>query len=104
MATLGNIRNRSGLLLSVIGIAMLSFILGDFLKSTNSGGGQGLYVGNVLGEDVLRQNFEVKVEEGIENWKNQNKQSVLNQTTIDHKISCVIFFSLQFLYSWLYYF
>ena len=82
MATLGNIRNRSGLLLSVIGIAMLSFILGDFLKSTNSGGGQGLYVGNVLGEDVLRQNFEVKVEEGIENWKNQNQQSVLNQTTI----------------------
>ena len=82
MATLGKIRNRSGLLLTVIGIAMLSFILGDFLKSTNSGGGQGLYVGNVLGEDVLRQNFEIKVEEGIENWKNQNQQSVLNQTTI----------------------
>ena len=53
MATLGRIRNRSGLLLAVIGIAMLSFILGDFLKSTNSGGGQGLYVGNVLGEDVF---------------------------------------------------
>jgi peptidyl-prolyl cis-trans isomerase D len=82
MATLGKIRNRSGLLLAVIGIAMLSFILGDFLKSTNSGGGQGLYVGNILGEDVLRQNFEIKVEEGIENWKNQNQQSVLNQTTI----------------------
>ena len=82
MATLGRIRNRSGLLLAVIGIAMLSFILGDFLKSTNTGGGQGLYVGNVLGEDVLRQNFEIKVEEGIENWKNQNQQAVLNQTTI----------------------
>ena len=82
MATLGKIRNRSGLLLTVIGIAMLSFILGDFLKSTNTGGGQGLYVGNVLGEDVLRQNFEIKVEEGIGNWKNQNQQTVLNQTTI----------------------
>ena len=82
MATLGRIRNRSGLLLAVIGIAMLSFILGDFLKSTNTGGGQGLYVGNVLGEDVLRQNFEIKVEEGIENWKSQNQQAVLNQTTI----------------------
>jgi len=82
MATLGKIRNRSGLLLAVIGIAMLSFILGDFLKSTNSGGGQGIYIGNVLGQDVLRQNFELKVEEGIENWKNQNQQSVLNQTTI----------------------
>ena len=38
MATLGNIRNRSGLLLSVIGIAMLAFILGDFMQSQRSGG------------------------------------------------------------------
>ena len=36
MATLGNIRNRSGLLLAVIGIAMLAFILGDLMQSTNS--------------------------------------------------------------------
>ena len=37
MATLGKIRSKSGLLLAVIGIAMLAFILGDLLKSTNSG-------------------------------------------------------------------
>ena len=82
MATLQNIRNKSGLLLAVIGIAMLAFILGDLLKSTNSGGGYGINVGQVLGEDVLIQTFQEKVDEGIENWKTQNQQAVLNQTVI----------------------
>ena len=82
MATLGRIRKRSGLLLVVIGVGMLAFIGGDFMASLGSGGGGSIYVGKVLGEDVLRQNFEIKVEEGIENWKSQNQQAVLNQTTI----------------------
>ena len=81
MATLGRIRNRSGLLLVVIGVGMLAFISGDFMSSLGSGGGGSIYVGEVLGQDVLRQNFEIKVEEGINNWKSQNPQSVLNQTT-----------------------
>ena len=80
MGTLGKIRNRSGLLLAVIGIAMLAFILGDFMQSKRSGGGGSIYVGEVLGEDVMRQAYEVKVEEGINNWKSQNPQSVLSQT------------------------
>ncbi len=82
MATLQNIRNKSGLLLAVIGIAMLAFILGDLLKSTNSSGGGGLNIGEVHGEDLLIQTFQQKVDEGIENWKSQNQQAVLNQTTI----------------------
>ncbi|MFT4903007.1 MAG: peptidyl-prolyl cis-trans isomerase D, partial [Thalassomonas sp.] len=81
MATLGKIRNRSGLLLAVIGIAMLAFILGDFMSSLDSRGGGSIYVGEVFGEDVMRQAYEVKVEEGISNWKSQNQQSILNQTT-----------------------
>ena len=81
MATLQNIRNKSGLLLAVIGIAMLSFILGDLLKSSNSGGGSNI-VGEVMGEDVLIQNFQIKVDEGIENWKSQNQQTLLTQSTI----------------------
>jgi peptidyl-prolyl cis-trans isomerase D len=81
MATLQNIRNKSGLLLAVIGIAMIAFILGDLLKSTNSGSGSNI-VGEVLGEDILIQNFQTKVDEGIENWKSQNQQTVLTQSTI----------------------
>ena len=81
MATLQNIRNKSGLLLAVIGIAMLAFILGDLLKSTNSSGGN-VNVGEVLGEHILIQKFQQKVDQGLENWKVQNQGAVLNQTTI----------------------
>jgi len=81
MATLGRIRNRSGLLLVVIGVGMLAFIGGDFMSSLGSGGGGSIYVGEVLGEDVMRQAYELKVEEGINNWQSQNPQSALNQTT-----------------------
>ena len=82
MATLQNIRNRSGLLLAVIGIAMLAFIMGDLFSSWNSGGPSTIYVGEVLGEDILVQDFQQQVDEGIENWKIQNPQGVLNQITI----------------------
>ena len=82
MATLQNIRNRSGLLLAVIGIAMLAFIMGDLFSSWNSGGPSTIYVGEVLGEDILVQDFQQQVDEGIENWKIQNPQDVLNQITI----------------------
>lgn len=81
MATLQNIRNKSGLLLAVIGIAMLAFILGDLLKSTGSSAGNSI-VGEALGDDILIQTFQKKVDEGIENWKAQNQQTTLNQTTI----------------------
>ena len=82
MAALENIRRRSGLLLSVIGIAMLAFILGDFMQSKRSGVRGSTHVGQVLGEDLSVQEFESKVQEAIENWKVQNPTSIVNQNTI----------------------
>ena len=81
MAALENIRKRSVLLLSVIGIAMLAFILGDFMQSQRSGGPSSSTVGEVLGEKINIQNFQIKVEEGIENFKIQNPTSSLDQQT-----------------------
>ena len=64
MATLGRIRNRSGLLLAVIGVAMLAFIL--VILCINKIRWRWQYLcREVLGEDVMRQAYEVKVEEGI---------------------------------------
>ncbi len=80
MATLGEIRKRSGLLLAVIGFAMLAFILTDFMSSLGSGGGGSIYVGEVFGEEVMRQDYEERVDEGIDNWKSQNQQSILTQS------------------------
>ena len=82
MGTLGKIRNRSGLLLTVIGFAMLAFILGDFMQSKRSSGPSTLYVGEVLGENILIQNFEKTVDQGIENWKSQNSGSIVTQSVI----------------------
>ena len=36
MATLGRIRNHGVLLLIIVGLAMLAFIVGDFLSSSNT--------------------------------------------------------------------
>jgi len=82
MGTLGKIRNRSGLLLTVIGFAMLAFILGDFMQSTRSSGSGTLYVGELLGEQILIQTFEKTVDQGIENWKTQNPNQIVNQSVI----------------------
>ena len=82
MGTLGKIRNRSGLLLTVIGFAMLAFILGDFMQSTRSSGPSTLYVGELLGEQILIQTFEKTVDQGIENWKSQNPNQIVNQSVI----------------------
>ena len=82
MGALGKIRNRSGLLLAVIGFAMLAFILGDFMQSKRSGGPSTLYVGEVLGENIHIQNFEKTVDIGVDNWKTQNPNAILTQGVI----------------------
>ncbi len=82
MSTLGNIRKRSTLLLLVIGVAMLAFILGDFMQSTRSGGGGGFFVGEVAGEEISIQIFEERMQKGIENWKNSNQNATLTQSVM----------------------
>jgi len=84
MGTLGKIRNRSGLLLTVIGFAMLAFILGDFMQSKRSSGPGILFVGELLGEDILIPTFEKTVDQGIENWKSQNPNSIVTQSVISN--------------------
>jgi len=82
MSTLGSIRKRSTLLLLVIGVAMLAFILGDFMQSTRSGGGGGFFLGEVAGEEISIQIFEERMQKGIENWKNSNQNTTLTQSVM----------------------
>jgi peptidyl-prolyl cis-trans isomerase D len=72
MISLEKIRNRSGLLLFVIGIAMLAFILTDLLSSQNSGGSTDLLVGEVGEETIDYQSFEQRVQTTVENQKQSN--------------------------------
>ena len=73
MITLEKIRNRSGLLLFVIGFALLAFILTDLLSSQNGGSGPtDLVVGTVANEEIDFQVFEQRVQQTFDTQKQSN--------------------------------
>lgn len=65
MATLQKIRDRGGILVAVvIGLALIAFILGDFLQSGTSLFNRGrLEVGSVGGESIQYPDFQKRVDE-----------------------------------------
>ena len=72
MATLEKIRNRAGLLVAVIGIALLAFILGDALNSGSTFWRQSQEVAfNVNGEKVGYLDYQKRIEEMTEVYKMQ---------------------------------
>ena len=75
MATLERIRRRSGLLIIVIGLAMLGFILTDLLSSGNSIlRGETQQVVRVDGVSLDQQEFNQRVSERIALLQRQNPQ------------------------------
>ena len=74
MATLERIRQRSGLLIVIIGLAMLAFILTDLLGSGNSIlAGSANVVGKVNGRSIEIQEFSNRMTE-YERLVNENSQ------------------------------
>ncbi len=61
MAILEKIRKRSALLIVVIGIALFSFVISDFIQNRNLLKSSSV-VGKVNGETILRENFMREVE------------------------------------------
>lgn len=81
MATLQSIRNRAGLLVSiVIGLALVSFIVGDALSSGasifNSSRNK---VGEIAGESISIMDYQNKVNKNEEAVKMMNGSSALNE-------------------------
>ncbi len=73
MALIGKIREKSWLLIAVVGIAMLAFIIGD-LGSIGGGGQEDLYgIGTVDGEKVDEQQYNLFLNNARNNIM-QNKQ------------------------------
>ncbi len=81
---IGKIREKSTLLLIMIGGAMLAFILGDLL---NSGSfilsGSPTDIGEIVGNTIDGRHFEEKVQESIENYKSQTGQTTVDAATTD---------------------
>lgn len=79
MATLERIRQRSGLLLIVIGLAMAAFILTDLFSSGNSVlRNDANKVGEINGKSIDAQEFSLRIDERMELLKAQNPQQAAN--------------------------
>ena len=72
---LESIRNRSGLLMVVIGVAMFAFIMMDLMSSQRGGASIDLAVGEVHGEEIDVQEFEARVQRQF-NLQKQNNPSI----------------------------
>ena len=71
MATLEKIRRRSAILFTVIIVALLAFILGDFFNSSRSFFGPGTAAAKVHGQKIDIQEFNRRVETIRQNMQNQ---------------------------------
>ncbi len=80
MAVIGNIRKHSTFLVIIIGVALAAFVLGDFAKGRR--GAREMNIGNVEGEDITIMDFNQRVEQNIENTKQQQKKVRLTSDEI----------------------
>ena len=81
MAVLEDIRKKGGIIVSfVIGIALLAFIIGDFLPGR---GGRNYDIAKIAGETLSVQNFESKIEEVTNLYKQQSGQSNIDDQLRD---------------------
>ncbi len=87
MSILENIRKRSGLAIVVVGGALALFVISDALNSNSSLlGGRGSNsnnVGEVDGEQIGIKQFEAKIQENIELYKQRSQQTNIDQNTQD---------------------
>lgn len=83
MAAIGTIRKQSGLLIILIGMAMVLFLLGDlFSGGSNIFTQQEQIIGTIAGEEIPMQTYELRVQEaidaqyGVEGATEQAKQGI----------------------------
>lgn len=73
MATLEKIRSKSVLLFVIIIVALLAFILGDFLTSGRTYFGSGMTVAQVGDKKVDYHHYQARLEQANEQMRNQNQ-------------------------------
>jgi peptidyl-prolyl cis-trans isomerase D len=84
MSILERLRKRSGLLVAIVGIALMAFVLTGLFSSPNSiFGGGGQMVGEIAGHKIKYETFKPKVDEAIENQKRNSGKTTLSESEID---------------------
>jgi len=81
MAVIGKIRERSTLVLIIIGGAIVAFVLSDLFSSGQGGGQRGpINLAEVNGTTVNPQEFEMKVQQAYENYQAQTQEELDERT------------------------
>src|SRR6476659_6322685 len=88
MAVLSKIRQRSTLLMLVIGLSLFAFIIGDLVHS-NLFSQSSRNVGNVNGEDILFDEFRVKVDNVEKSGQGTTATQAVNQVW-DQEVSIAL--------------
>jgi peptidyl-prolyl cis-trans isomerase D len=78
MAAIERIRRRSGLLIAIIGIALLAFVLQDLFQS--QGRNREFNIAVVDGEKIPYQDFEVQREKNLDNRRSSNNNLTSAET------------------------
>ena len=82
MSVLTKIRSRAGLLVGIVGLALASFIIGDFVTTGKSFFGSNPNIlAKVAGQDVTYGEFENKVEASLDKQKKQNPDMTIDEFT-----------------------
>ncbi len=76
MAAIGSIRKHSTFLVTVIGLALGAFVLGDFAKQRHR---RDVNAGKVNGDEITIMDFNKKVDENVSITKQQQKKSILSE-------------------------
>ena len=98
MATLEKIRSKAGLLVTVIGIALFAFIIGDFLRSGSTFvrlSKENIAIVN--GESIGIQDFHKELELALNNYKasqggsiTEEQQNQVRQMVFDEMVSSIL--------------
>ncbi len=84
MAVLEDIRKKGGIIVSiVIGLALLAFIIGDFLPGGRRGGGRSMDIAKVAGTALTIQSFEAKIDEVTNMYKQRTGQNNVDDRVRD---------------------
>src|SRR6218665_3896179 len=84
MSTLERLRKRSGLLVAIVGLALMAFVLTGLFSNPNSiFGGNDQSVGEIAVKKIKNDIFKKKVEEAEENQKRSSQKSTLTEQERD---------------------
>ncbi len=83
MSVLESLRKRSGLLVTIVGLALFAFVLTGLFENSSIFGGSDKSVGEIAGKAIEYNAFNPKVQEAIESNKANSRRSSLPENETD---------------------